>query len=263
MRIRLFLLVTVVAGLALLAAACGGGGGGESAATATPTPSAGDGGELTAEQAIQGLVDMLSEAPDQHPDPSTATARRMAECEAIDMMGWEGAPRGRPPVPPSEDPVWLVEVRGEFSGFIGYGLTPDPSPPRAGRWIEIVRVDGSVGGGGAGLPDKRQEEGPELSQERIIERALLEIDIPESDIQGGTATASRTTYSEALEKIQQEGAPQDIVPREDAPVWLVEVAGDFADPCHASPRSGKYLLILALDGFLQSSGFIPAPTPSP
>jgi hypothetical protein len=264
MPFRVFLLMAVVGSLALLTA-CGGGGGEGSTATATPTPSAGSDGELTAEQIIQRVLQILEEAPDQTVDASTATARRMTECEAVDVVGWEGVPRGRPPVPPSEDPVWLVEVRGEFSGFIGYGLTPDPSPPLAGRWIQIVRVDGSVGGSGAILWDERKQEGPELAYEKIIERALLEIDIPESDAEGGTATASRITYGEALETMQQEGAPLDIVPREqeDAPIWLVEVGGDFVDPCHAAPRSGKYLLILALDGFVESSGFIPAATPTP
>jgi len=176
-------------------------------------------------------------------------------------MGWEGAPRGHPPTPPSEDPVWLVEFRGEFSGFIGYGLTPDPSPPRAGRFVQIL------GDGGAGgiLLDERGEEGPELSRDKVIERALFEIDIPENEAQGGTATAVRTTYGDALETMQQEGAPRDVVPREqsDAPVWLMEVGGDFVSPCSEAPRSGKYLLILALDGFIESSGFIPDATPTP
>jgi hypothetical protein len=263
MRVRV-LLLAVVAGLALLAAACGGGEGEEVASTVTPSASPADGGEVTAEQAIQRVLEMLEEAPDQHPNPSTATARRMMECEALDLMGWEGVARGRPPTPPSENPVWLVEVRGEFSGFIGFGLTPDPSPPRAGRFVQIVRVDSSFGAA-AGLSDERTQEGPELSRERIIERALLEIDIPENEAEEGTATAGRTTYGDALETMQQEGAPKDIIAggQSDAPVWLVEVRGDFADPCDAAPAPGKYLLILALDGFVESSGFVPGATPTP
>jgi imidazolonepropionase-like amidohydrolase len=261
MRVRVLLLLTVLTALALFAIACGRGGD-ESTSTATPSVSAEDGGELTAEQAIQRVLELLAEAPDQSADASTATARRMTECEALDMMGWEGVPRGRPLTPPSGSPVWLVEVRGEFSGFIGYGLTPDPSPQLTGKFLQIVQLDGSFGAA-AGLPDERTQEGPELSREKIIERALLEIDIPENEAEGGTATAGRTTYRDALARVQQEGAPQNIIPgqQSDATVWLFGVRGHFVGPCSETPESGKYLLILALDGFVESSGFIPDATP--
>jgi hypothetical protein len=262
MRVRDFALVVVVAGLALIAAACGDEGD-DSAAMATPTPSAEGGGELTREQAIQRVVEMLAEAPVQFPDASTATARRMTECEAYEMMGWEGAPRLRPPTPLSGDPVWLVEVRGEFSGFIGYRLTPNPSPPLVGKWIQIVRVDGTDGG--AGLPDERIQEGPELSRESILERALDEVAPLGSENQPDPSTAvlTQTTFGEALETLRREGAPQDFSEREgpDSPVWLFEVKGQFVSLCPGLLRSGRYFLVLALDGFVESVGFIPDATP--
>jgi hypothetical protein len=266
MRIRGLLLVAVVVGLALLAGGCGGGGG-EPPSAPTLTPGAGDTGELTAEQAIQRVLDTLGEAPDQHPDPSTATARRMTECEAIDMMQWEGATRGRPPTPPSESPVWLVEVRGQFSGFIGYGLTPDLSPPRAGRFVQIVEADGSASGTGAILPDERVQEGPELSRERILERALDEVAPPgsENDPDLSTATLTRTTLREALQTLRQEGAPQDFSERAgpDSPAWLFEVKGEFVGLCPGPARPGRYFLIFALDGRVESGGFLPDATPTP
>ena len=260
MRVRGFLLVAVVAALALLAAACGGGGD-ESTSTATSTPSAGDGADLTADQAIQRVLDMLEKAPDQRADPSMATARRMTECEAHEMMRWEGAPRGRPPTPPSERPVWLVEIRGEFSGFIGYGLTPDPSPPRAGTWIQIL------GDGGAGgiLFDER-EEGPELPREDIVERALDEMGISsENRPDASTVTLTRATFREALQTLRRAGAPRDFSERAgpDGPVWLFEVRGQFVGMCPGPPRPGRYFLVLGPDGSVQSSGFIPGAAPTP
>ena len=219
MRIRAFLFMAVVAGPALLAVACGGGG-----EQSTPTPSGGAAGELTREQAIQRVLDMLKEAPDQHADPSTATARRTTECEALDLTRWQGVPWGASPDPSSKSPVWLVEVRGEFSGFIGYGLTPDPSPPLAGTWIQIVHVDGSLGAA-AGLSDERTQEGPALSRDSILERALDEVAPSRSlnEPDPSTATLSRTTFREALDTLRREGAPQGGFserPNQDSPAWL-------------------------------------------
>ena len=180
---------------------------------------------------------MQDAAPDNRADPVHGHRQAHDGVRSSRPDGWEGVPRGRPPRPPSENPVWLVEVRGEFSGFIGYGLTPDPSPPLSGRFVQVL----GDGGAGAILFDEREREGPELSREKIIERALLEIDIPENEAEGGTATAGRTTYGDALASVQQEGAPEDIIPGEqsDAPVWLVEVRGDFADPCDAASGRGS------------------------
>ena len=263
MRIRLFLPIAAVAGLALLAA-CGGGGGEQPTPSPTPAASAENGAELTGEQAIQLVLDMLEEAPDQRADPSTATARRMTECEALDVMGWEGIPRGRPSTPPSESPVWLVEVRGEFSGFIGYGLTPDPSPPRAGRFTQILEVDGSVGAA-AIISDEREKEGPELSRESILERALLEVDIPGNEPDPSAATLTRMTYREALDTVREEGAPQDFSerPHQDDPVWLFEIRGEFLDSCAGTPLPGRAFLVLALDGFVESGAFVSDATPTP
>jgi hypothetical protein len=258
-------LLMVVAALALLAAGCGGGGK-EPAITPTPTPSAGDGGELTRDQAIERVLEMLEAAPDQHADPSTATARRMTECEALEIMRSEGVPWGRSPNPPSESAVWLVEFRGEFAGFIGFGLTPDPSPPRVGRFVQIIQVDGSVGGA-AILADERQEEGPELPRERILERALDEVAPPgsENEPDPSTVNLTRTTYREALETLRHEGAPQDFSerPKQDSPVWLFEVKGEFVGLCPGAAGPGRAFLVLALDGFVESGGLIPDATPTP
>jgi len=254
MRVCVFLLVTAMAALALLTAACGGGGEGR-ASVSTPPAACGQGSELSQEQAIQCAVWIAGADPDNRVDPSTATARRMSECQAHETMQWEGALQGRSPNPLSENPVWLVEVRGEFSGSIGYGLTPDPSPPRAGRFVQVL------GDGGAGgiLFDER-EEGPELSREKILERAFDEMGIStENDPDPSTATVTLTTFREALATLRQEGAPQDFSerPNKDDPVWLFEVRGVFADSCARTPRAGRYFLVLALDGFIESGGFIP------
>lgn len=234
--------------------------------TPTPTPSAAGGGELTAEQAIQRVLEMLGKAPDQHPDPSTATARRTTECEALEIMRWEGVPWGASRNAASESPVWLVEVRGEFSGFIGFGLTPDPSPPLAGRWIQIVHVDGSPGAA-AGLSDERTQHGSELPRERILERALDEVAPPgsENEPDPSTVNLTRTTYREALETLRHEGAPQDFSerPKQDSPVWLFEVKGEFVGLCPGAAGPGRAFLVLALDGFVESGGLIPDATPTP
>ena len=232
-------------------------------ATATPPAACGEGAQLSQEQAIQCILWIAGAAPDNQPDPSTATARRMTKCEALDLMGWEGVPRARPRTPPWDSPVWIVEVRGDFSGSIGYGLTPDPSPPRTGRFVQIL----GDGGAGAILFDERAQEGPELSREKIVERALVEIDVPGNEPDPSSASLARMTYREALDTLRREGAPQDFSerPHQDDPVWLVEISGVFIDPCAGIPRLGKYLLVQALDGFVESSGSIPdaAPTATP
>jgi hypothetical protein len=264
MRVRAFLVVVAAAGLVLLVA-CGGGGE-QSTSTATPSASAEDGGELTREQAIQRVLEMLEAAPDQHADPSTATARRLTECEALDIMRWQGVPWGASPTPASESPVWLVEVGGEFSGFIGYGITPDPSPPRAGRFVQIIQLDDSVGGAGAILPDERAQEGPELSRERILERALDEVAPPgsENEPDPSTAVLTQMTYREAVDTLRREGGPDfSERPRQDDPAWLFEVGGKFVGFCPGPMQSGRYFLVLALDGFVESSGFIPDAAPTP
>ena len=159
-----------------------------------------------------------------------------------------------------------MEVRGEFSGFVGYGLTPDRSPPRVGRFVQILDVDGSFGAATI-LSDERAQEGPELSRESILERALDDVAPPRSENEPDPSTAAltRTTFREALETLRREGAPEDFSERAgpDSPVWLFEVRGEFVDLCAGAVRPGRYFLVLALDGFVESSGFIPDATPTP
>lgn len=114
MRVRALFLVEVLAALALLATACGGG---EAGSTPTPTvaPRTQHAADLTAEEAIQRVLEMLEAAPGEYrPNPSTATATRIKDCETVDVHRWEGSQWGGTPNNPSERPAWLVKVRGEF-----------------------------------------------------------------------------------------------------------------------------------------------------
>ncbi len=226
----------------------------QSTSTATPaTPE--EEVELTRDQIIQCTLAYLGADPRNQPDAATATARRMPECEAREMVQWEGVPPTRPSTPPSESSVWLVEVSGEFGDPSRFG--PTPAPLLRGRYFWVLDPYGLPRSGG--MTNVVREDGPELSREEIVERALHQIEDPESPLNPSTATASRTTYGDALATAQQEGAPQDIAPswQSDRPVWLVEVRGDFAGSCAQRPRAGRYLLILGLDGFVGSSGFLP------
>jgi ABC-type glycerol-3-phosphate transport system substrate-binding protein len=137
------LLVIVIASC-LLAAACGGGDEEQPTSTVTPAATTGDGGELTEEQAIERALEVIRANPDNHPDPSTATATRMTEREAVETMQRAGV-SGQPPTPAAESPVWLVEIRGEFVGFI-------PGPARPGRYFLILGLDGFPHSG-AFVPD--------------------------------------------------------------------------------------------------------------
>ena len=139
-------------------AGCGGSGG-EPSSMSTPeeSPPAGVATvlascvhdvELSHEEAIQCAVDLLAQIPENRPNASTAMASRMTEREALDTMQREGALQGQPPTPPSERPVWLVEVRGEFVGFI-------PGPPRPGRYFLILGLNGPVESG-AFIPDAEE-----------------------------------------------------------------------------------------------------------
>jgi hypothetical protein len=150
--------------LLTLFAGCGGSGG-EPSSMSTPTaggraeeesPPAGIATvlascvhdvELSHEEAIQCALDLLAQIPENRPDPSTAMASRMTEREAWERLQREGV-EGRSPSPPSERPVWLVEVRGEFVGFIS-------GPPRPGRYFLILGLNGPVESG-AFIPDAEE-----------------------------------------------------------------------------------------------------------
>jgi hypothetical protein len=103
--------------------------------------------ELSHEEAIQCALDLLAQIPENRPNPSTAMASRMTEREAWERLQREGV-EGRRPSSPSESPVWLVEVRGEFVGFIS-------GPPRPGRSFLILSIDGRVESG-AFIPDAEE-----------------------------------------------------------------------------------------------------------
>ena len=261
MRARVLLPVVAVATLVLLAAACGGGG--ESTSTATPSAGPGEGGELTAEQAIQRVVEILEEAPDQHPDPSTATARRIRDCETDDVMRWEGRQWGGPSDNPSEKPVWVVKVRGQFVNPTATGFGTGSDTPRPGTLISTL----GNGGGGFIRFDEREHQGPELSSEGAIGRVLLEINgwplEDQSDLH--SAAATRMTQREALEALEREGGAPDLSMRvlTDEPAWLVEFRGEGVDSCTLAQLHGRYLSVRHLGGSPVSSGFIPDDTGTP
>jgi len=264
MRVRAFLLVAVVAGLAVVAAACGGGGGEEFSATATPPAACAEGAELSREQAVQCALWIAGAAPDNRPDPSTATARRMKDCETVDVMRWEGWQWGGSPDYPSQKPVWLVRMRGEFPGLMAGGISRDTTP-RSGTLIWILKSNGL---GGTIRFDEREHEGPELSSEEIIRRFMMEMNTDptsEDQIDVSAGTATPMTEREALEALEREGGAPDLSMRvlTDEPAWLVEVSGEGVDSCTLAPLQGRYLSVRHPDGSPVSSGFIPDPAVTP
>lgn len=122
-------LVVLLACSLLLMAGCGDG----SEPQATASPGGGDSGELSQEQAIERVLANLALNPENQPDASTAIATRMTEREALETMQRRGGIEARPPTPLSDEPVWLVEVRGQFVGFI-------PGPARQGTWFQVVPI---------------------------------------------------------------------------------------------------------------------------
>lgn len=263
MRLRLPLLMAVLAGLALLAA-CGGGEKSTLAPTPTPIPKpAPDYSAMTADEVIQQVLEIGERAPGNRPDPSTAKATLIKECERIDVMRWEGQQWGRTPDGPSERPAWLVKVRGEF-------LDSRPDETAAPRPGTLVQIIGDRGGSGTIRFDEREREGHELSSDQIIERVLAELDrdpTTEGDpgLSAGTATAM--TEREALEALEKKGGKPDLSMRvlTDDPAWLVEVSGEGIDSCTLAPLQGRYLSVRRADGSPVSSGFFPDPgvTPGP
>jgi len=136
-----------------------------------------------------------------------------------------------------------------------------------------IEVDGT-GGGGTVVFDERSE-GPELSRDDILQRAQDEIltAAPENRPDASTVAATRMTEREALETVEREGGAPGLFLRvvTDEPAWLVEVRGEFVDSCPGPLRPGRYVLVVGLDGSLESGGFLPdatptataSPTPSP
>ena len=261
MRVRALFLVGVVAGLTLLGAACGGGGE-ESTPAPTVAPRTQHAADLTAEEAIQRVLEMLEAAPGEYrPDPSTATATRIKDCETVDVHRWEGSQWGGTPNDPSERPAWLVKVRGEF---INPFRSDEATAPRPGTWIQVL----GDGGGGTVRFDERQQEGPELSVGDIVKRVLDEIagpPFPQVQLDVSTATAASMTEREALEALEREGGAPDLSMRvlTDEPAWLVEVRGEGIDSCTLAPLQGRYLSVRHPDGSPVSSGFIPDPAVTP
>lgn len=263
MPIRSLLLVVVVAGVAFLAAACGGGGEG-SESVSTPPAACGQGSsELSQEQAIQCAVWIAGADPDNRVDPSTATARRIRDCETDDVMRWEGRQWGGPSDNPSEKPVWVVKVRGQFVNPTATGFGTGSDTPRPGTLISTL----GNGGGGFMRFDEGEHQGPELSSEGAIERVLLEINgwplEDQSDLH--SAAATRMTQREALEALEREGGAPDLSMRvlTDEPAWLVEFRGEGVDSCTLAQLQGRYLSVRHLDGSPVSSGFIPDDTGTP
>ena len=263
MRIRALTLLAIVPGLALLAAACEGAGD-EAAATPTPSSTAEVAGELTREQAIQHVLEIVAKAPAQHADASTAMAKPMRDCETENVIRWEGQRWGGPPDNPSLKPVWVVKMRGEFLNPSAAGPGTSGDTPRSGTLISILRGNGE---GGFVRFDEREHRGPGLSSEDVIARVMLEIGGSPSEDQADlhSATATRMTEREALQALEREGGAPDLSMRvlTDEPAWVVEVSGQSVDSCTLAPLQGRYLSVRHLDGTPLSSGFIPDPTATP
>jgi len=124
-------------------AGCGDG----SESQATASPGGGDSGELSQEQATELVLANSALNTENHPDASTAIATRMTEREAWDTMRQRGGIEARPPTPLSDEPVWLVEVRGQFVGF-------RPGPARQGTLLQVVPI-GDASPFGTFVPDER------------------------------------------------------------------------------------------------------------
>lgn len=127
----------------LLIAGCGNG----SEPQATASPGGGDTDEVSQEEAIERVLANLALNPENQPDASTAIATRMTEREALETMQRRGGIEARPPTPLSDEPVWLVEVRGQFVGF-------RPEPARQGTWFQVVPI-GDTSPFGGFVPDEQ------------------------------------------------------------------------------------------------------------
>jgi hypothetical protein len=137
-----------VCALLLAGASCSGDGDSSrsppAASESTAPPSPGDAGGLTAEQAVQRVLSLLAVNRDLSPDPDTAKATRMTEREAEQAIRDRG-PGGQPPVSPTDRPVWLVEVRGDFRAEVCRDLAPEvcPAPENGlGTLFRILSLEG-------------------------------------------------------------------------------------------------------------------------
>lgn len=136
---------------ALLAAACGGGdaepsptsGGSPSASPSATPPTLGD---LSQQQVIDLVADNIGAGLDNHPDRSTAIATIMTHREAEDSLRRRTGYAGEEPVVPPGTQVWLVEMPGEFKGFICVGLRATPcafTGSGQGTLLQIVLASGT------------------------------------------------------------------------------------------------------------------------
>jgi hypothetical protein len=135
------MILVLLATCLLLWAGCG-----DETAQENPTPTGIEDVPLSKESAIEQVLALIALEPKNKADPSTAKADLMTEREAYETIRLRGALQGRSARTPSNRLVWLVEVRGEFVGFRGYGLTPGPVPQAGGR-LMIVTMDGVITSG--------------------------------------------------------------------------------------------------------------------
>ena len=133
----------------LSAAACGGEdgepsptSGGTGSPSATP-PTLGD---LSEQQVIDMVADNIGANLDNHPDRSAAIATIMTQREAEDSLRRRTGYAGEEPVVPPGTQVWLVEMPGEFKGFICVGLRATPcafTGSGQGTLLQIVLPSGT------------------------------------------------------------------------------------------------------------------------
>ena len=101
----------------------------------SPAASVAEGAELTREQIIERALELPEAAPDNQPEPSTATATRMTYGEALEMVEREGAEPDGASGLSADLPVWLVEVRG-------VRLPKGKVPAAPGTYVFILNLRG-------------------------------------------------------------------------------------------------------------------------
>jgi hypothetical protein len=134
--------------------------------------------------------------------------------------------------------------------------------------VSLAPVTVACGGGGEGAtptPTPSAGDAAELTRDQIIEHALEILQAaPGNQPDTSTATATRMTEREALETVQGagiEGRPPTA--SSERLIWLVEVRGQFVNSHPGPARAGRYFLISALDGRIESGGFVPDAAPTP
>ena len=117
-----------------LVAACGG------EPSSSPSPPVAP-GEITGAQAVDLVLEAIASDPLNQPDRNTAKAALMDEGEAVRKIEAEAGSHSSSIGANPDRPVWLVQVRGRFVGFLGI-LGTRVEPPQSGTAWGVILTSG-------------------------------------------------------------------------------------------------------------------------